>query len=144
MADLAWEEEVGGIWGGGSLLSVCVEPVSRGSPSQLDGRVVPAGGHRRKFDARCPWFTLGNVCAHDKLSVLYKLLAVSLGDGILNSPIRGFGFFINMRILKYLYYFPFCHPWKQLSKNSLKLHFSTTCFRRSKMPLYVQLNDFFP
>lgn len=84
VADLAWEEEVGGIWGGGSLLSVCLEPGSRSSHSQLDGRVVPAGGHKREFDARCPWFASGNVCAYDRLGVLYKLLAVCLGDGILN------------------------------------------------------------
>ncbi|XP_034883992.1 vesicle transport protein GOT1B isoform X1 [Mirounga angustirostris] len=49
-------------------------------------------GHKRKFDARCPWFTLGDVCAHDKLGVLYKLLAGCLGSEI-GMGLTGFGVF---------------------------------------------------
>lgn len=66
----------------------------------------------------------GDVCAHDKLGVVYKLLAGCSGGGILSVIYYRFWlcfcFFFNMLTLKYFEYFAFGHLWKRPSKDSLK------------------------
>ncbi|XP_025786665.1 vesicle transport protein GOT1B [Puma concolor] len=65
--------------------------VIRDRPASPSGR-KKKDGHKRKFDARYPRFILGDVSAHDKLGVLYKLLAGCLG-GEIGMGLTGFGVF---------------------------------------------------